>query len=124
MEAFAREQGLSDIHGPPRPADWRPGHAPESFKVAHAIQPERKPPPEGLLPLRRRLRCGQTSEVATWPPDAFRLMKLMRNLLRQTATAIWKEHRRLDIQRDREDKSLAAIDVFVQHLIDSRLPIG
>ncbi|NOJ54342.1 hypothetical protein [Myxococcus xanthus] len=48
----------------------------------------------------------------------------MRNLLRQTATAIWKEHRRLDIQRDREDKSLAAIDVFVQHLIDSRLPIG
>ncbi|MFB1482973.1 hypothetical protein [Corallococcus sp. RDP092CA] len=46
LETFARAQGLRDIRGTPRPADWRHGHIPETFKVAHAIQPEHRPTPE------------------------------------------------------------------------------
>ncbi|NVJ27332.1 hypothetical protein HUW62_39565 [Myxococcus sp. AM011] len=120
--AFARDQGLSDIRGTPRPADWSHGHVPESFKVTHAIQPERKPVAD-ILPLRRRLRREQTSEVATWPPDAFRLMQLMRDFQKQTATAVWKERRRLDIRTAREEVSPAAIEAFVQHLIDSQAAV-
>ncbi len=122
--AFARAQGLGDVRGTPRPMDWRHGHVPESFKVTHAIQPERQPPPEDLLPLRRRRRWGQTREpAATWPPDAFRLLPLMRNFQKQTATAVWKERRRLDIRTAREEVSPAAIDTFIQHLIDSQASV-
>lgn len=97
--AFARAQGLGGVHGNPRPVDWRHAHVPESFKVTHAIQPERQPPPDDLLPLRRRRRWGQTrATAATWPPDAFRLMALMRDFQKQTATVVWKERRRLDIR--------------------------
>ncbi|RKH18306.1 hypothetical protein D7X74_09970 [Corallococcus sp. CA047B] len=39
---------------------------------------------------------------------------------RQTATAVWKERRRLDIRTAREEVSPAAIDTFVQHLIASQ----
>ncbi|AEI65372.1 hypothetical protein [Corallococcus macrosporus] len=124
VAAFARAQGLSDIRGPPRPADWRHGHVPETFNTAHAIQPERQPLPEDLLTLRRRRRGVHAHEAApTWPPDAFRLMKLMRNLQEQIATAVWKECRRLDIRTAREEVSPAAINAFVQHLINSQATV-
>ncbi|MFB1482972.1 hypothetical protein [Corallococcus sp. RDP092CA] len=47
----------------------------------------------------------------------------MQDFQQQTATAVWKERRRLDIRTAREEVSPAAIDTFVQNLINSQATV-